>query len=404
MTESSSLAVFDNGHVFSDIAAFDAAQRMAKALSSSTLVPEIYQGQQGFANSLIAMEIAGRMRMSPLLVMQNLHIVKGRPSWSSQFLIAKVNADGRFTPLRFVLDDQDNPSWCYAESQERTSGEILRGEKITLEMVKREGWYSKIDRHGKETSKWQSFPGQMFRYRAASFWARVYCPEISLGLTTSEEAIDIEPVQVTVSEPQPPEILDDTPKPAATPARDTGASQSRGNDRAKSEGDAREINGGVDGAKGAEGGVHSDVPTDNPTPTLNPVSNGVHEAIQAVIVDGAPTAPVGSISAPNASVDPISTTPAPLKLRDSPNHDLSIPESVSTATPVAADPSTAPAPLKLRDKQQLIRTVNGLPKEKVDGLTDALIAKFGFDNQTQISIQLTHQGHADFIHAFIKGQ
>jgi hypothetical protein len=369
MTESSSLAVFDNGHVFSDIAAFDAAQRMAKALSSSTLVPEIYQGQQGFANSLIAMEIAGRMRMSPLLVMQNLHIVKGRPSWSSQFLIAKVNADGRFTPLRFVLDDQDNPSWCYAESQERTSGEILRGEKITLEMVKREGWYSKIDRHGKETSKWQSFPGQMFRYRAASFWARVYCPEISLGLTTSEEAIDIEPVQVTVSEPQPPEILDDTPKPAATPARDTGASQSRGNDRARSEGDARKINGGIDGAKGAEGGVHSDVQADNPSPTLNPVSDGVPEAFQ-----------------------------------DNPDHDPSIPKSVSTATPVAADPLAAPALLKLRDKQQLIRTVNGLSKEKVDELTAALIAEFGFDNQIQMSIQLTHQGHADFIHAFIKGQ
>lgn len=106
-----------------------------------------------------------------------------------------------------------------------------------------------------------------------------------------------------------------------------------------------------------------------PAPTLDPVGNGIPEAIQ-----------------------------------DNPDHDLSISESVSTATPIAADPLATPASLKLRDKQQLIRIVNGLPKEKIDELTAALIAEFGFDDQTQMSIQLTHQGHADFIHAFIKGQ
>ena len=123
---------------------------------------------------------------------------------------------------------------------------------------------------------------------------------------------------------------------------------------------------GVDASVGA---VHSDVRADSTTSALDPVSDGVPEAFQ-----------------------------------DDPSHDLSISKSVSTATPVAADPLAAPAPLKLRDKQQLIRIVSGLPKEKVDELTTALIEEFDFDHQTQMSIQLTHQSHADFIHAFIKGQ
>ena len=38
--------------------------------------------------------------------------------------------------------------------------------------------------------------GQMLRYRAAAWWANVYCPEIALGLMTHEEALDIEPVTV----------------------------------------------------------------------------------------------------------------------------------------------------------------------------------------------------------------
>lgn len=182
--------------VFSGIAAFDAAQRMAKALCSSTLVPKEYQGQQGLANSLIALEIASRMRLSPLVVMQNMTPIHGRPTWSSKFLIATVNASGRFSPLRFVFDDKEQPTRCHAVATDKATGEVLEGETITLELARKEGWWSRKDRQGNETSKWQTMTGQMLRYRAAAWWANVYCPEIALGLMTQEEALDIEPVTV----------------------------------------------------------------------------------------------------------------------------------------------------------------------------------------------------------------
>ena len=182
--------------VFSGIADFDAAQRMAKALCSSTLVPKEYQGQQGLANSLIALEIAGRMRLSPLVVMQNMTPIHGRPTWSSKFLIATVNASGRFSPLRFVFDDKEKPASCYAVATDKATGEVLEGETITLELARKEGWWSRKDRQGNETSKWQTMTGQMLRYRAAAWWSNVYCPEIALGLLTQEEAVDIEAVTV----------------------------------------------------------------------------------------------------------------------------------------------------------------------------------------------------------------
>ncbi|MCP9913049.1 hypothetical protein KBZ07_06465 [Cyanobium sp. BA20m-14] len=186
----------DTLQVFSGIAAFDAAQRMAKALCSSSLVPKEYQGQQGLANSLIALEIAGRMRLSPLVVMQNMTPIHGRPTWSSKFLIATVNASGRFSPLRFVFDAKEKPSSCYAVATDKATGEVLEGETITLELARKEGWWSRKDRQGNETSKWQTMTGQMLRYRAAAWWSNVYCPEIALGLITQEEALDIEAVTV----------------------------------------------------------------------------------------------------------------------------------------------------------------------------------------------------------------
>lgn len=188
--------------VFSGIAAFEAAQRMAQALCTSTMVPSEYRGQQGLSNSLIALEIAARMGLSPLVVMQNMTPIHGKPTWSSSFLIATVNASGRFTPLRFVFDDKDKPSRCYAVASDKASGEVLEGETISVEMAKREGWWSRPDRYGKETSKWQSMTGQMLRYRAAAFWVKVYCPEISLGLMTQDEAADVQPVVVDAIEAQ----------------------------------------------------------------------------------------------------------------------------------------------------------------------------------------------------------
>lgn len=167
-------------------AGFNLAQRQAKALSSSALVPQSYRGN--LANCLVALELAGRIGASPFAVMQNLHIVQGRPSWSSSFLIATVNACGRFEPLRFEVVGTNPAGKDYkvrAYAKDKASGEVCYGAWITWDMVNAEGWA------GKSGSKWKTMPEQMFMYRAAGFWSRVYAPEISLGMQTAEEAQDV---------------------------------------------------------------------------------------------------------------------------------------------------------------------------------------------------------------------
>lgn len=174
--------------------AFALAQRQAKALSASDLVPQAYRNN--LPNTLLALEIANRIGASPFAVMQNLYIVQGRPSWSSSFLIATVNACGRFEPLRFEVAGSDPAAKDYrvrAVTRDKASGEVCAGAWITWKMVDAEGWSKKSG------SKWMTMPEQMFMYRAAGFWARVYAPEISLGILTTEEAKDVwggpEPVQ-----------------------------------------------------------------------------------------------------------------------------------------------------------------------------------------------------------------
>ena len=126
-----------------------------------------------------------------------------------------MNASGRFSPLRFVFDAKEKPTSCYAVATDKATGEVLEGETITLELARKEGWWSRKDRQGNETSKWQTMTGQMLRYRAAAWWANVYCPEIALGLITQEEALDIEAVAVREAEASP--AMEQAP--AASPAR-----------------------------------------------------------------------------------------------------------------------------------------------------------------------------------------
>ncbi len=177
---------------FDTTAGFDALQRMAKLFCNSTLVPKDFQGENNIGNAAIALDMALRMNANPLMVMQNLYIVYGRPAWSAQFLIATCNKCGRFSSLRYEFQGKEHTdAWgCRAIATELATGEKLEGPLVTLGLAKKEGWY------GKNGSKWQSMPELMLRYRAASWFIRSYAPEIAMGLQTAEEigdTVDLEP-------------------------------------------------------------------------------------------------------------------------------------------------------------------------------------------------------------------
>ena len=198
---------------FSSENAFVSVQRMAKALASSTLVPDAYRGEANLGNCIIALELSQRIGASVMAVMQSMVPIHGKPTWSASFLIATVNSCGRFSPMRFRwVGKEGTDEWgCRAYAVERDSNLELVGALVTIAMAKVEGWY------GKSGSKWKTMPEQMLQYRAGAFWCRTYAPEIALGMHTSEEIQDtpatqqvVQSVTATVSS----SIVDVTPTPA----------------------------------------------------------------------------------------------------------------------------------------------------------------------------------------------
>ena len=166
----------------SEVSSFEMIQRQAKMLAASTLIPKEFQGN--LANCAIGLEIANRLQASPFMVIQNIDIIHGRPSFRAQFLIAMVNASGRFSPLRFKFEGKGETRSCQAYATSREGGEVCEGPIVTWAMAKAEGWTNKTG------SKWQTMPDLMFTYRAGAFFARIYAPDITLGMQTSEEMRD----------------------------------------------------------------------------------------------------------------------------------------------------------------------------------------------------------------------
>ena len=181
------------GNVWQNKDAFNQALRAAQMLSQSSLVPQNYQGKP--QDCFIAVEMAARMNTSPIFIMQNLYVVKGKPSWAGQACMAMINACGKFRDVKHVYTGQKGTDsrGCYVTATRVSDGETVNGTEVTMALVKAEGWIS--------NTKWRNMPEQMLGYRAASFFTRMYCPEALMGLQTYEEVQDSEPrTQPTASD------------------------------------------------------------------------------------------------------------------------------------------------------------------------------------------------------------
>lgn len=158
--------------------------KFATELSKSELVPQSYQNKP--ANVMIAWDMGNRMNISPIWVMQNSCIVRGKFGWYGQACKALIDGCGKFIRSRYVeVGEKGTESWgYYLEAVDKTTGEIVKGTAVTMKMAKGEGWLS--------NPKWSNLTELMLKYRCASFFARTECPNVLGGYQTAEELEDVD--------------------------------------------------------------------------------------------------------------------------------------------------------------------------------------------------------------------
>lgn len=189
MTDITKTNIDSESSIYQSQNSFEFAQRQAKSLCQSQLVPSQYQGQNGLPNCLVALEMSKRMNLSPLVVMQNLNVIHGRPTWSAQFITSNIIGCGRFKNFDYIVQGKDESLAVQCQAIRVEDNKLVKGTAVSMRMARQEGWT--------KNSKYSSMPELMLKNRAATFFGRQYIPDLLLGVQTNEEVIDI----VSVSEP-----------------------------------------------------------------------------------------------------------------------------------------------------------------------------------------------------------
>ena len=170
--------------VWTDKKQFDQLLRAANMLSQTSIIPASYQGKP--QDCFVALEMATRMGVSPLVVMQNMYVVKGKPAWAGQACTMFINSCGKFTGVKHVYTGEKGTDsrGCYVTATRISDGVQVNGVEVTIAMAKAEGWTS--------NTKWRNMPELMLAYRASAFFARVHCPEALMGVQLVDEIYDTE--------------------------------------------------------------------------------------------------------------------------------------------------------------------------------------------------------------------
>jgi len=180
-----------------EVKSFELEQRRAGALAKSAFFPDTLKND--IASAVIVYDLANRMNISVMEVAQSIYIIYGRPSFSTSFLVARLNQSGMIKgSLKTIISD--DLQTCKCSAIDAVTGEENIGMSVTMKMAKAEGW---IDKKG---SKWVTMPELMLRKRAQSFFIKEFYPQVMFGLQTSEEAGDIDKITTVEATPSTPQI------------------------------------------------------------------------------------------------------------------------------------------------------------------------------------------------------
>jgi len=179
---------------------------VAEIMSTSKVtVPKHFQGSQG--DCLAVCMQAAQWGMNPFAVAQQAFLVNGTLGFSAQLVNAVIGSSdaisGRF---KFEYDWPEG-----APNGLVRCGAVLKGETDIT-------WGEWIDTSKltvKNSPNWKSAPKQQAAYQAVKMWARLYTPDVILGVYTPDE-IEARPVNVTPTEAVEAAIAGDSH--AETPA------------------------------------------------------------------------------------------------------------------------------------------------------------------------------------------
>lgn len=167
----------------------------ARMATSKITTPKHLQGNEGDCMAIIMQ--AMQWGMNPYAVAQKTHLVNGVLGYEAQLVNAVITARA---PVKERLHFEWYGDWSKVNGKEDKSSDkgvrvsaTLRGETearvIDISMAQ----VGSV----RNSPLWAADPRQQIAYLATKRWARLYCPDVILGVYTPDEVIEREEVDIT---------------------------------------------------------------------------------------------------------------------------------------------------------------------------------------------------------------
>ncbi|WP_206834553.1 RecT family recombinase [Marinobacterium iners] len=164
-------------------------QKFAEVMSTGrSTVPKHLQGSMGDCMA-VTMQ-AAQWGMNPFAVAQKTHLVNGTLGYEAQ-LVNAVISSSRAIQGRFKyeyggdwLNESKKDAWVRTGAVLAGETDITWGEPVYLHTITT-----------KNSPLWKTNPKQQAAYLAVKYWARMYCPDVILGVYTPDELHDRTPVE-----------------------------------------------------------------------------------------------------------------------------------------------------------------------------------------------------------------
>lgn len=156
----------------------DEAHKYCDLIAKSSFCPTAFSGKAG--DVLVAIQMGMELGLQPMQALQNIAVIKGRPSLWGDAMLAVCKAGSDFEYCHETYDEETSTATCTVKR---------RGEPEQVRAFSKEDailatlW-------GKQ-GPWTQYPKRMLQMRARSFALRDVFPHLLRGFTSAEEAQDI---------------------------------------------------------------------------------------------------------------------------------------------------------------------------------------------------------------------
>ncbi len=154
--------------------------KLAEKFAKSDMIPGHFKGK--VENCFVVIQMAQRSGIDPMLALQNMYMVSGKPGMSTQLAIALANQSGKLKgPIRYDTKGEGDKMEVTAYATSKEGYELSF--TVTMGMAIAEGWI--------KNPKYKSLPQLMLSYRAAVLLLRLHIPEVLMGMHMADEYEDV---------------------------------------------------------------------------------------------------------------------------------------------------------------------------------------------------------------------